>query len=70
MSEIACLPQLRRFTYRWVNWATIGNMMNILRIARREEDGQNIVEYALILAVILVVVGGSVWLIVRAIIGQ
>jgi len=70
MTEIACLRQLRRFTYRWVNWATIGNMMNILRIARREEDGQNIVEYALILAVILVVVGGSVWLIVRAIIGQ
>ena len=48
----------------------IGNMMNTLRIARRDEDGQNIVEYALILAVILVVVGGGVWLIVHAITGQ
>jgi len=47
-------------------------MIDALRIARREEDGQNIVEYALILAVIVVVVAGSVWLIVRAInqIGQ
>jgi Flp pilus assembly pilin Flp len=45
-------------------------MMDTLRTARREEDGQNIVEYALILAVILVVVGGSAWLIVHAIIGQ
>ena len=45
-------------------------MIDALRIARREEDGQNIVEYALMLAVILVVVTGSAWLIVHAIIGQ
>jgi Flp pilus assembly pilin Flp len=45
-------------------------MMDTLRIARREEDGQSIVEYALILAVIVVVVGGSAWLIVHAIIGE
>jgi Flp pilus assembly pilin Flp len=45
-------------------------MMDALRIARREEDGQNIVEYALILAVIVVIVVGSAWLIVHAIIGQ
>lgn len=45
-------------------------MMDTLRIARRQEHGQSIVEYALILAVILVAVGGGVWLIARAIIGQ
>jgi len=45
-------------------------MIDPLRIARREEDGQSIVEYALMLAVILVVVAGSAWLIVRAITGQ
>jgi len=45
-------------------------MIDTLRIARREEHGQNIAEYALILAVILVVVGGSVRLIVHAITGQ
>jgi len=45
-------------------------MIDTLRIARREERGQNIAEYALILAVILVVVGGSVRLIVHAITGQ
>ena len=45
-------------------------MIDALRIARREEDGENIVEYALILAVIVVVVAGSAWLIVRGIIGQ
>jgi len=45
-------------------------MIDTLRIACREEDGQSIVEYALILAVILVVVAGSAWLIVRAITGQ
>jgi Flp pilus assembly pilin Flp len=44
--------------------------MDTLRIARGEEDGQNIVEYALILAVILVVVSGSAWLIVHAITGK
>jgi len=46
------------------------NMIDTLRIARREERGQNIAEYALVLAVILVVVGGSVRLIVHAITGQ
>ena len=45
-------------------------MIDALRIARREEDGQNIVEYALVVAVIVVIVAGSAWLIVRAIIGQ
>jgi Flp pilus assembly pilin Flp len=54
----------------WDNWPTIGNMIDTPRIARREESGQNIVEYALILAVILVVVAGSAWLIVHPIIGQ
>ena len=62
--------QLIRFTHRWDNWPTVGNMMDTLRIARREEDGQSIVEYALILAVIVVVVVGSAWLIVHAIIGE
>jgi len=64
------LRQLRHFTYRWDSWLTVGNMIDTLRIARREEGGQSIVEYALILAVILVVVAGSAWLIVRAITGQ
>jgi Flp pilus assembly pilin Flp len=45
-------------------------VIETLRIARREEDGQNIVEYVLILAMILVVVAGSAWLIVHAIIGR
>ena len=46
------------------------NMIDTLMIARRKEDGQNIAEYALILAVILVVVAGSARLIVHAITGQ
>ena len=62
--------QLIRFTHRGDNWPTVGNMMDTLSIARREEEGQSIVEYALILAVILVVVAGSAWLIVHAIIGR
>ena len=45
-------------------------MMNTLGIARRKEDGQTIVEYALILAVILVVVAGGAWLIVHSITSQ
>jgi Flp pilus assembly pilin Flp len=45
-------------------------MIDTLRIAYREEDGQNIAEYALMLAVILVLVGGSVRLIAYAITGQ
>jgi Flp pilus assembly pilin Flp len=35
-----------------------------------EEEGQNIAEYALILALILVLVGGSIRLIAHAITGQ
>lgn len=45
-------------------------MIDTLRIAPREEDGQNIAEYALILAIILIIVGGSVRLVVHAITGQ
>ena len=45
-------------------------MIDTLSTAGREEDGQNIAEYALILAVIIVVVVGSARLIVHAITGQ
>jgi Flp pilus assembly pilin Flp len=50
----------------------LGNatMIDTLRMACREEDGQNIAEYALILAMILVLVGGSIRLIVYSITGQ
>jgi Flp pilus assembly pilin Flp len=41
-----------------------------LRTACRGGDGQNIAEYALILALILVLVGGSIRFIAHAITGQ
>jgi len=45
-------------------------MIDTVSTVGREEEGQNIAEYALILAVILVVVVGSARLIVHAITGQ
>lgn len=46
------------------------NVIDTLRMSRREEDGQSIAEYALILALILVLVGGSIRFIAYAITGQ
>ena len=45
-------------------------MIDTLRMACRREDGQNIAEYALILALILVLVGCSIRFIAHAITGQ
>ena len=53
-----------------LGWRLGGNVIDTLRMACREEDGQNIAEYALILALILVLAGASIRFIAYAITGQ
>lgn len=48
----------------------IGNMTDIPRLARGDDNGQSIAEHALTLAVVLVIVACSVWFIVHPIIGR
>jgi tellurite resistance protein len=45
-------------------------MTEILRLARRNKKAQNVLEYALTLAVILVIGAGSIWFIEHAITNQ
>ena len=45
-------------------------MTEILRLVRRNKKAQNTLEYALTLAVILVIGAGSIWFIVLAITSQ
>jgi uncharacterized protein (UPF0333 family) len=45
-------------------------MIERLRMACGKGDGQNIAEYALLLALILVAVGGGIWFIAHQFTGQ
>ena len=54
----------------FVYWFVTYKMTKILRLARRNENSQNIAEHALTLAVILLIGAGSIWFIVHAITSQ